>query len=80
MWRHDGTEDKAKRRKRGSLSGQSLSVYLMPGFEPLSDELAGLGKYSTGKGCLYINKLSDVDVAVLENIIRKSFELSMQQH
>jgi hypothetical protein len=35
-------------------------------------QLAKLGKYTTGKGCLYIKKLADVDQAVLESMIKKS--------
>jgi hypothetical protein len=33
-----------------------------------------LGKHKSGKSCLYINKLEDVDMAVLEQLVRKSFE------
>jgi hypothetical protein len=37
--------------------------------EGWDERLARLGKHSTGKGCLYINKLADVDVAVLEELV-----------
>jgi hypothetical protein len=43
----------------------ALSLYLLGGLEPLKELLAKLGKYKTGKGCLYINKLADVDLDVL---------------
>ncbi|MCA3692307.1 DUF1801 domain-containing protein [Aquidulcibacter sp.] len=36
--------------------------------------LARLGKHSTGKGCLYINKLSDVDLGVLEELVTDSYQ------
>jgi hypothetical protein len=50
----------------------NLSLYLFGGHEPYSEQLKKLGKYKTGAGCLYINKLSDVDTKVLEAIIVKS--------
>lgn len=49
----------------------NLSLHLIH-LEPLADDLAKLGKHKTGMGCVYINKLSDVDVKVLEKIINKA--------
>ncbi len=47
---------------------QNITLYLMGGLE--QEELLGkLGKYSTGKGCLYIKKLADVDVKVLNKLV-----------
>lgn len=51
---------------------QALTVYIMSGFGKYADLLEGLGKFKTGKSCLYIKRLSDVDVAVLEKLIRAS--------
>ena len=51
---------------------QALTVYIMPGFDDYEDLLSGLGKYKTGRSCLYINKLEDVDLQVLERLIAKS--------
>ena len=48
----------------------ALSVYIMPGYRDLSPQLSRLGKHKIGKSCLYINKLADVDLAVLEEIVR----------
>lgn len=45
------------------------TIYIMPGYQDLSEMLDRLGKHKTGKSCLYINKLSDVDPDVLEEII-----------
>ena len=42
--------------------------------------LAKLGKHTTGKGCLYIKKLADVDQQVLEIMIRKSLAASRARH
>lgn len=51
---------------------QALTVYIMPGFSAYDDLMGKLGKYKTGRSCLYINKLEDVDLKVLETLIRKS--------
>ena len=48
-----------------------ISVGQMEGYDKL---LAKLGKHKTGMGCLYINKLADVDEAVLEKLIAASFK------
>jgi len=53
---------------------QSLTLYLMSGFDNYADLLDNLGKHKTSKGCLYINKLSDVDVNVLKQLIKRSFD------
>jgi len=53
---------------------QNLTLYFMSGFDTfLAEDLAKLGKHKTSKACLYINKLADVDVAVLEEAVRKGF-------
>ncbi len=53
----------------------SLTLYIMPGFSRYESLLAKLGKHKTGKSCLYINKLKDVNMDVLEELIRESVEL-----
>jgi len=49
----------------------NLVMYIMPGYsgDVMADKLARLGKYKLGKSCLYINKLADVDIDVLSEII-----------
>lgn len=42
--------------------------YIMPGFDGYADKLTRLGKHKTGGSCLYVNKLADVDLAVLREI------------
>lgn len=59
---------------------QSLTLYIMLGFEDFTDLLKDLGKHKTSKGCLYINKLADVDQAVLEKLIKQSFEATKKQY
>ncbi|MCG7529956.1 DUF1801 domain-containing protein [Psychrobium sp. MM17-31] len=59
---------------------QNLSVYIMPGFEPFAEQLAVLGKHKIGKSCLIINKLADVDLAVLKEIIAGSVDIMRQRY
>lgn len=49
-----------------------LTLYIMPGFEAFEALLAKLGKHKTGKSCLYVKRLSELDTAVLEQIVRGS--------
>jgi Domain of unknown function (DU1801) len=49
-----------------------LTLYIMPNLDKFESLLAKLGKYKTGKSCLYIKKLDDVAVPVLEKLITKS--------
>jgi len=53
---------------------QSLTLYIMAGFEHYDDLLSDLGKYTLGKGCLYIKKLEDVDDAKLRKLVKLSAE------
>lgn len=53
---------------------QSMTVYIMPGFDEYDDMLAQLGKHKTGKSCLYVNKLADVDQDVLRRLVRRAYE------
>ena len=49
-----------------------LTLYIMPGFEKYDDLLQKLGKFKTGKSCLYLKRLSDVDEKVLKQLITAS--------
>ena len=51
---------------------QNLIVCIMPGFSAYGALVARQGKYKTGTSCLYINKLSDIDHDVLEDLVRNS--------
>ena len=46
-----------------------LTLYLMPGFEGRAELMARLGKHKTGKSCLYLKTLADVDARVLRELI-----------
>ncbi|SMX45503.1 DUF1801 domain-containing protein [Octadecabacter ascidiaceicola] len=48
----------------------SQSIYIMPGYQEYDEILSRLGKYKIGKACLYVNKLADIDIDVLEELIR----------
>lgn len=50
----------------------NTTLYLSGALEDYAEQLARLGKHTTGKGCLYIKRLSDVDTAVLEEIVTAS--------
>jgi len=50
----------------------AMSLYIMPGYGQFDAIMARLGKHKTGRACLYISKLDDVDLAVLEELITKS--------
>jgi len=51
---------------------QDLTLYIMPGVERYPELMKKLGKYKTGRSCLYIKKLEDVDLAALKQLIKKS--------
>ncbi|MCR9144194.1 MAG: DUF1801 domain-containing protein [bacterium] len=51
---------------------QNLVVYVMQGFASADDLMPRLGKFKTGKSCLYLKRLDDVDQAVLEELITRS--------
>ncbi len=51
---------------------QALAVYIMAGFSGYAPLMKKLGNYKTGKSCLYIKRLSDVDEDVLEQLIGES--------
>lgn len=60
---------------------QALTLYIIPGFRHFESLLGKLGKHKTGKSCLYIKRLSDVDEKVLRRLIdgavkymRKNYE------
>ena len=55
-----------------SARKQALSVYIMPGLKAYADLMGKLGKYKNGVSCLYINKLENVDLGILEELIIRS--------
>lgn len=61
---------------------QNLTLYLMPGyhFDEMKDLLAKLGKHSIGRSCLYIKKLADIDLKVLEQLMRQSLKILNEKY
>jgi hypothetical protein len=55
-----------------ALRGRELVVYIAPGFEGREVLLANLGKHKTGKVCVYIRRLANVDLKVLETLVARS--------
>jgi hypothetical protein len=51
---------------------QNLTLYIMAGFSNYDALMSKLGKYKTGKSCLYVKSLKDVDLAVLKQLIAES--------
>ncbi|WP_431676599.1 DUF1801 domain-containing protein [Kitasatospora sp. KL5] len=53
---------------------QALVLYIAEGFEPHTELLARLGPHSTGKGCLYLKRLADVDRDALAEMVAAAFD------
>jgi len=51
---------------------KDLTLYIMPGFERYEELMSSLGKYKTGKSCLYIKRLADIDTKVLRTLVEDS--------
>lgn len=57
-----------------SPRAQNITIYIMPGFGRFGALMKKLGKYKTGKSCLYIKRLEDVDKKILARLIRDSIQ------
>lgn len=51
-----------------------ISIYIMPGYQDYGNILGRLGKHRLGRSCLYVNKLADIDLSVLEELIRRGLD------
>lgn len=51
---------------------QALTIYIMPGFDEHVQLLEKIGKHTTSVSCLYVKKLADIDLKILEELIHKS--------
>ena len=58
----------------------ALTVYIMAGFDRYDELMARLGKHTTGRSCLYIKRLEDVDQDVLRELIDRSVRHTAAQH
>ena len=59
---------------------QNLTIYIMPGFEKYQKELANIGKHKTSVSCLYVKKLSGIDVDILKKIITDSTNIMRERN
>jgi hypothetical protein len=59
---------------------RDLTLYIVAGFDRYESLMARLGKHSTGKSCLYIKRLADIDTAVLEELVSESVRHMKQKH
>ncbi|MCR5873619.1 DUF1801 domain-containing protein [Phenylobacterium sp. J426] len=71
-YRYDSGHEGDAPRVGFSPRKSALTLYVMDGFEGRDELVARLGKVKTGKSCLYINRLADVDAEVLEQIVAAS--------
>ena len=53
---------------------QNLTIYIMTGFDRYPQLMDKIGKYKTGKSCLYVKKLEDINLEVLKDVIRQSVD------
>ena len=59
---------------------QNLTIYIIPGFANYGDLMKKLGKYKTSGSCLHINKLANVDLAVLKELITLSYKQMKEKY
>lgn len=59
---------------------QALTLYLMCDLSHDGLDFTGLGKYKLGKGCLYIKRLSDIDLEVLKRIIQDAIRIIKEKY
>lgn len=59
---------------------RNLTLYIMAGFDRYGDLMRKLGKHKTGKSCLYVNRLSDIDLDVLDELVRASVDHVKEQY
>lgn len=59
---------------------QALTIYIMPGFSSYDKIMAKLGKYKTGKSCLYVKKLDDIDRNLLRDLVSQSVDYMRKQY
>jgi hypothetical protein len=53
---------------------QNLTLYIMTGFKEYEGLMSRLGNHKTGKSCLYIKRLADIDLKVLESLMKRSIK------
>lgn len=69
-YRYDSGHSGTSFRMGFSPRRAALTIYCIPGYEHVPEIMARLGRHTTGKSCLYVKKLADIDPAVLEELLR----------
>jgi len=59
---------------------QSLTIYIMSGFDQFEHLMSQLGKYKNSKSCLYVKKLDDIDLGILKELIAESIKLLSKRY
>lgn len=59
---------------------QALTIYIMPGFDKFESLMQKLGKYKTGRSCLYVKQLADIDERILERLITDSVKVMRKNY
>ena len=73
-YRYDSGREGSFMKVGFSPRKQYLALYIMPGFQDFEPLMAQLGRYKTGKSCLYIKKIEDVDLSTLKTLIKSSYQ------
>ncbi len=79
-YKYDSGREGDMCRSGFSARKTALTIYCLSGFEKQSNLLKKLGKHKLGKSCLYIKKISDVDIDILRDIIRKDWDHMAIKH
>ena len=58
----------------------NITLYVMAGFEGQADLLAKLGKHKASKACLYIKRLADIDINILESLVKGSIDFVKKKY
>lgn len=59
---------------------KNITLYIMAGFDDYDELMRKLGKHTTGKSCLYIKKLEDVDQDVLRELVKQSVDYMAEMY
>lgn len=59
---------------------QQLTLYFMDGFDKHKSDLEKLGKHKVSVGCLYVKRLSEIDLSILQKMVSKSFKIMKDKH
>lgn len=59
---------------------QSLTIYIMSGFDQFEHLMSQLGKYKNSKSCLFVKKLDDIDLGILKELIAESIKLLSKRY